>query len=77
MRISGVVVLVWLLIGLAAAVQRGEITHRHGSCTAVATVAVVIVAGPLNYLGVDPHLGCTTPTPSSSGASARLQPGSI
>jgi len=65
MRISGVVVAVWLLIGVAAAIQRGELTARPGSCTTVATVATVIVAGPLNFLGVDPHVGCTTPRPSS------------
>lgn len=65
MRISGVVVLVWLLIGLAAAYQRGELTARTGSCSSIATVATVIVAGPLNYLGVDPHVGCRTPRPTS------------
>ena len=65
MRISGVVVLIWLLIGLAAAIQRGELTHRNGSCSSVATVAVVIVAGPLNYLGVDPKIDCAVPKPSS------------
>jgi len=65
-RISGLLVLVWLIIGIAAAAQRGELTQRHGTCSSVATVAVVIVAGPLNYLGVDPHIGCTTPRPSSS-----------
>ncbi|MGN6160689.1 MAG: hypothetical protein ACTHOG_03195 [Marmoricola sp.] len=68
MRISGIVVLIWLLIGVAAAAQRGELTHRSGSCSSVATVAVVIVAGPLNYVGVNPHVGCTTPRPSSAPA---------
>lgn len=65
MRISGVVVAIWLIIGLLAALQRGELTHRTGSCSSIATVPVVIVAGPLNYVGVNPHVGCTTPRPSS------------
>ena len=71
MRISGVIVLIWLLIGLAASIQRGELTHRNNSCSSVATIAVVIVAGPLNYLGVNPKLGCTVPKPSSLGQSTR------
>ena len=66
MRISGLLVLIWLLIGVFAAAQRGELTHRDSTCSSVATVAVVVVAGPLNYLGVNPHVGCTTPRPSSS-----------
>lgn len=65
MRISGIVVLIWLLIGVAAAYQRGELSHKAGTCSSVATIATVIVAGPLNYVGVDPHVGCTTPHPSS------------
>ena len=64
MRISGIVVVIWLLIGVAASIQRGELTARHGSCSSVATVATVIVAGPLNYVGVDPHINCKTPQPS-------------
>jgi len=31
----------------------------------VATVAVTVVAGPLNYLGVNPKVKCRFPQPSS------------
>ena len=71
MRLSGLLVLIWLVIGIAAAAQRGELTHENGTCSSVATIAVVVVAGPLNYLGVDPHVGCTTPRPSSSPPTRR------
>jgi len=27
---------------------------------------VTIIAGPLNYVGLDPQIGCTTPKPSGS-----------
>ncbi|MFF4625773.1 hypothetical protein [Nonomuraea jabiensis] len=30
----------------------------------VATIAVTIVAGPLNYLGMNPKIACQTPQPS-------------
>ena len=35
-------------------------------CTQGATVALTIVAGPLNYIGLDPQIACTTPKPSGS-----------
>ena len=64
MRIATVIFVVWLLIGVGAAAQRGYLHHRDGNCTGLATVAVTVVAGPLNYLGVNPKLDCTVPQPS-------------
>ena len=29
-------------------------------------MALTIVAGPLNYVGLDPKIACTTPKPSGS-----------
>ncbi|MDT4909299.1 MAG: hypothetical protein QOI69_2540, partial [Pseudonocardiales bacterium] len=35
------------------------------TCAKVSTIAVTIVAGPLNYLGVNPKVKCpTVPQPS-------------
>ena len=63
MQIGTVVLIVWLIVGAIAAGQRGDYKHSV-NCSHVATTAVTIVAGPLNYLGLNPHISCTTPTPS-------------
>jgi hypothetical protein len=57
---------VWLSIGAAACGQRGYFTDMPATCSAGATVAATIVTGPLNYLGVDPQITCTWPSPSGS-----------
>jgi hypothetical protein len=33
-------------------------------CAKTGTIAVTIIAGPLNYVGVNPKVSCTTPQPS-------------
>jgi hypothetical protein len=54
--------LVWLLIGAFAAYQRGFFTCDTTDCADAATIAINVVAGPLNYLGVDPEVeDCDTP----------------
>jgi hypothetical protein len=64
----GVVVLVWLLIGVFAAYQRGYFgSDRDVSCKDVGDTALTIVAGPLNYAGVNPKVDCSkvdVPEPS-------------
>jgi hypothetical protein len=55
---------VWLLIGLAAAGQRGYLNGSQASCAKVATVLVTVVAGPLNYVGANPRVSCEAPQPS-------------
>lgn len=64
MRIAALIVVVWLVIGLVAAVQRGYLIHRTAGCTTVATVAVTVIAGPANYVGANPRVTCTVPQPS-------------
>jgi hypothetical protein len=63
-RVITIVVLVWLLIGLAAAAQRNYFSGSDASCAKVGTVLVTIVAGPLNYVGANPKIDCTAPQPS-------------
>jgi hypothetical protein len=63
-RLIAVIVLLWLLIGVLAAFQRGYITNSSQSCAHLSTVAITVVAGPLNYVGVNPKVGCTVPQPS-------------
>ena len=64
MRIGSVIVVIWLVIGLLAAVQRSYFSGGTANCAKVGTIAVTVVAGPLNYLGVNPKITCTTPQPS-------------
>jgi hypothetical protein len=64
MRIVGVLVVVWLLIGVLAAGQRGYYHGSSQSCAKAGTIAVTIVSGPLNYVGVNPKISCKVPQPS-------------
>jgi hypothetical protein len=52
------VLLIWFVIGGVAAGQRHEYTRPPKSCSQAATIGVTILAGPLNYAGVDPKISC-------------------
>ncbi|GAC1439402.1 MAG: hypothetical protein NVSMB55_00740 [Mycobacteriales bacterium] len=56
MRLGSVPLIIWLLIGAAAAFQRDHFTSSDVTCAKASTIAVTIVAGPLNYLGVNPRV---------------------
>lgn len=63
--IGGVLVVIWLVIGVLAAFQRGYFTDdRDVNCKTFGDTALTIVAGPLNYVGVNPKIECETPEPS-------------
>jgi hypothetical protein len=64
MRIISVIIVVWLVIGVFAAFQRNYFSSNKVSCAKTGTVAVTVVAGPLNYLGANPKVKCKTPQPS-------------
>lgn len=64
MKITSAIILIWLIIGAIAAGQRHYYTQRPGDCSQVGTLLVTIVAGPLNYVGVNPKISCSTPQPS-------------
>jgi hypothetical protein len=65
-RIVTALVVVWLLIGVLAAWQRGYFEGRSGpGCERVSTTAVTVLAGPLNYAGMNPKVqACDLPEPS-------------
>ncbi|MCV7148632.1 hypothetical protein [Mycobacterium riyadhense] len=64
--ILGAVVLVWLLIGVVAAWQRNYFKGNETTCASAGTVAVTVIAGPLNYFGVNPKVkDCRLPQPSA------------
>ncbi len=64
MRILGVVVVVWLIIGVVAAFQRDYFGGEDATCAEFGTTAVTIIAGPLNYVGVNEKVKCNLPEPS-------------
>lgn len=62
---TGVIVLlvIWLIIGVIAGAQRNYYSGSV-SCAKAGTIAVTILAGPLNYIGVNPKVHCLVPHPS-------------
>ena len=65
MRIGSIIVVVWLVIGLLAAVQRGYFgDDRKVSCKTAGDTVLTVVAGPLNYVGANPKVTCKVPRPS-------------
>ena len=57
-RIGAAVVVIWLVIGVIAAAQRDYFSGSDANCAKVGTIAVTIVAGPLNYAGANPKVKC-------------------
>lgn len=58
MRIGSLVLLVWLIIGVVAAVQRDYFDDGEANCADAGNIVLTVVAGPLNYLGVNPKVDC-------------------
>ncbi|GAA0975074.1 hypothetical protein GCM10009555_032320 [Acrocarpospora macrocephala] len=64
MRIASILLILWLIAGVIAAGQRDYYAGPVENCNQGATIAVTILAGPLNYLGMNPKIACQTPQPS-------------
>jgi hypothetical protein len=64
MRFVSALVIIWLIIGAIAAGQRHYFNGNVGTCVKAGNIALTIVAGPLNYFGVNPKTNCTAPKPS-------------
>jgi hypothetical protein len=64
MRIGAVLLLVWLVIGAIAGGQRHYYSSSDPNCAQTGTIIVTVLAGPLNYSGVNPKVSCKTPQPS-------------
>ena len=63
--IVSTIVVIWLIIGAIAAFQRGYFSRADTNCASLSTTVVTIVAGPLNYVGLNPQVGCPqVPQPS-------------
>ncbi|MEV6099076.1 hypothetical protein [Nocardia sp. NPDC051981] len=62
-----VLVLLWLVIGAVAAGQRHYYDSAPSNCASAGTIAVTIIAGPLNYFGVNPKIAnCHVNVPQPS-----------
>jgi peptidoglycan/LPS O-acetylase OafA/YrhL len=65
--ILGVIVLIWLLIGVVAAYQRDYFKTDESNCATAGTIALTVVAGPLNYAGANPKVtDCNVKLPEPS-----------
>ncbi|GAB3015846.1 hypothetical protein GCM10011376_05200 [Nocardioides flavus (ex Wang et al. 2016)] len=57
-RLISILVVVWLVIGAFAAFQRGYFEDAETNCSEASDIALNIVAGPLNYTGLNPKVDC-------------------
>ena len=65
--IFGVIVLIWLLIGVIATAQRGYFKTGAENCASAGTIALTVISGPLNYFGVNPKVtDCKVKLPQPS-----------
>jgi len=64
----GIIVIVWLLIGVLAAYQRHYFDSNNASvdCKRAGDTALTIISGPLNYVGVNPKIDCNVNAPQPS-----------
>jgi len=62
MRIGTIVIIIWLVIGAIAAGQRHYYDSSNPNCTRTGTIVLTIIAGPLNYIGVNPKVSCPKPS---------------
>ena len=63
-RLLAVLLVIWLIIGAIAAGQRHYYSGSAKTCAKAGTIAVTVLAGPLNYVGVNPKIHCHVPEPS-------------
>jgi energy-converting hydrogenase Eha subunit B len=59
---------IWLLIGVLAVWQRDYLLDGPTNCGTAGRIALTVIAGPLNYAGVNPKVvDCRLPQPSAMG----------
>ncbi|GFG55804.1 hypothetical protein CQY20_29200 [Mycolicibacterium agri] len=64
-KILSVLAVVWLLSGAVAAYQRDYFSDSEITCATVASIAMTVVVGPMNYRGVNAEAtDCQLPEPS-------------
>jgi len=63
-KFPSLLIVIWLVIGGVAAGQRHYFSGSATNCAKDSRIAVTIIAGPLNYFGVNPKVHCHLPQPS-------------
>jgi hypothetical protein len=58
MRIGAIVVVIWLVVGVIAAAERNYFSNSRTNCAELGNIVVTVIAGPLNYLGVNAKVRC-------------------
>jgi hypothetical protein len=54
-----ILVIIWFILGASSANDRGYFeTGRNHDCTFIGSALLTVVAGPLNYAGLDPKASC-------------------
>ena len=54
-----ILVIIWFILGASAANDRGYFdSARDRNCTFVGTALLTVVAGPLNFAGLNPKAAC-------------------
>ncbi|MGO4613898.1 hypothetical protein AB4305_06950 [Nocardia sp. 2YAB30] len=65
MSLGSLLILSWLIVGLIAAGQRDYFDSGPINCAGFGTTALTVLAGPLNYMGLNPKIAdCNVPQPS-------------
>ncbi len=63
--LGSLLILAWLITGIIAAGQRDYFDSGPINCAGFGSIALTVVAGPLNYLGLNPKItDCNVPQPS-------------
>lgn len=57
-RLISLLLVIWLVIGAFAAFQRDYFSDARTNCSETADIVLTVVAGPLNYFGVNPKVDC-------------------
>jgi hypothetical protein len=57
-RIISLLVIIWLVIGAFAAYDRDYFSNSDTNCAEAGNIALTVLAGPLNYAGVNPKVDC-------------------
>ncbi|QBX55478.1 hypothetical protein EXE58_08450 [Nocardioides seonyuensis] len=57
-RLISLLLVIWLVIGAFAAYQRDYFSDAKTNCSETSDAVLTVVAGPLNYMGVNPKVDC-------------------
>lgn len=58
MKIASIVILAWLVVGAVVGTQRDYFKSDDNNCRETSDVVVTVLAGPLNYFGINDKTTC-------------------